>query len=157
MMRLLVLVPFLALALAQVPIGVNLPEGTSLSLSAEEILFDLTQSAYPPPSFPYAYAPTLPQGPLTLRLFTNLEGGFAVEVEATPLLAEGGAEIPPGQVEYRLNGGPWIPLGPKVVLLTGSGPTSGYQSYVLEFRLVLTGREVPGVYRGSLLFTLSRL
>ena len=46
-MRLLVLVPFLALALAQVPVGVNLPEGTSLSLSAEEVLFDLTQSAYP--------------------------------------------------------------------------------------------------------------
>lgn len=144
-------------ALAQVPIGVNLPEGTSLSLSTEEVVFDLTQSAYPPPSFPFAYAPSVPQSPVTLRLFTNLEGGFALEVEATPLLAEGGAQIPAGQVEYRLNGGPWIPLGPKVVLLTGTGPTAGYQSYVLEFRLVLTGQEVPGVYRGSLLFTLSRL
>ncbi|WP_243030432.1 hypothetical protein [Thermus altitudinis] len=144
-------------ALAQVPIGVNLPEGTSLSLSTEEVVFDLTQSHFPPPNFPYAYLPSSPQGPLTLRLFTNLEGGFAVEVEATPLLAEGGAQIPAGQVEYRLNGGPWIPLGPKVVLLTGSGPTAGYQSYVLEFRLVLTGQEAPGVYRGSLLFTLSRL
>ncbi|MDM7325329.1 MAG: hypothetical protein P3W93_010215 [Thermus sp.] len=144
-------------ALAQVPIGVNLPEGTSLSLSAEEVVFDLTQSTFPPPSFPYAYPPSAPQGPLTLRLFTNLGGGFAVEVEATPLLAEGGAQISPGQVEYRLNGGPWIPLGPKVVLLTGSGPTSGYQSHVLEFRLVLTGQEAPGIYRGSLLFTLSRL
>ncbi|MFN4072382.1 MAG: hypothetical protein ACK4G4_03025 [Thermus sp.] len=156
-MRFLALFPLLALALAQVPIGVNLPEGTSLSLSAEEVVFDLTQSPFPPPSFPYAYAPTAPPGPLTLRLFTNLEGGFAVEVEATPLLAEGGAQIPSSQVEYRLNGGPWIPLGPKIILLTGSGPTAGYQSYVLEFRLVLTGQEVPGVYRGSLLFTLSRL
>ncbi|WP_240307566.1 hypothetical protein [Thermus caldifontis] len=147
----------LSWALAQVPIGVNLPEGTSLSLSAEEVVFDLTQSPYPPPSFPFAYAPSSPQGPVTLRLFTNLEGGFALEVEASPLLSEGGAQIPASQVEYRLNGGPWIPLGPKVVLLTGTGPTAGYQSYVLEFRLVLTGQEVPGVYRGSLLFTLSRL
>lgn len=156
-MRSLVLLLVLGMALAQVPIGVNLPEGTSLSLNAEEVVFDLTQRNYPPPSFPFAYSPTSPSGPLTLRLFTNLEGGFAVEVEASPLLAEGGAEIPASQVEYRLNGGPWIPLGPKVVLLTGSGPTAGYQSYVLEFRLVLTGQEVPGVYRGSLLFTLSRL
>lgn len=80
-----------------------------------------------------------------------------MEVEASPLLSPSGAEIPAGQVEYRLNGGPWIPLGPRVVLLTGTGPTGGYRSHTLEFRLILTGREAPGVYRGSLVFTLSRL
>lgn len=153
-MRSLFLALLLGLALAQVPIGVNLPEGSSLSLSAEEVVFDLSQAPYPPPSFPFAYAPTQPSLPLTLRLFTNLQGGFAVEVEATPLLSETGAEIPAVQLEYRLNGGPWIPLGPRVVLLTGQGPTLGYQSHLLEFRLVLTGREAPGVYRGSLLFSL---
>ncbi|GLV46967.1 hypothetical protein TJA_01430 [Thermus sp. LT1-2-5] len=156
-MRLLALALVLGFAWAQVPIGVNLPEGSSLSLSAEEVVFDLTQAPYPPPQFPYAYPPTRPSGALSLRLFTNLEGGFALEVEATPLLSETGAEIPAAQVEYRLNGGPWIPLGPKVILLTGTGPTAGYQTYALEFRLVLTGQEVPGTYRGSLLFTLSRL
>lgn len=156
-MRLLALWLSLGLALAQVPIGVNLPEGTSLSLSAEEVVFDLAQAPFPPPSFPFAYGPSRPSGALTLRLFTNLEGGFALEVEAGPLVAPNGAEIPIGQVEYRLNGGPWIPLGPRVVLLTDTGPTGGYRNHTLEFRLVLTGREAPGTYRGSLLFTLSRL
>ncbi|MCS7218316.1 MAG: hypothetical protein NZ846_04995 [Thermus sp.] len=156
-MRKLALILLWGLGLAQVPIGVNLPEGTSLSLSAEEVVFDLTQAPFPPPSFPFAYPPSRPQAPLSLRVFTNLEGGFAVEVQAGPLLSDRGGEIPAGQLEYRLNGGPWIPLGPRVVLLTGSGPTGGYRTHTLEFRLVLTGREAPGMYRGSLLFTLSRL
>ncbi|MEN2981823.1 MAG: hypothetical protein ABDH20_04400 [Thermus sp.] len=156
-MRKLALVLLWGLGLAQVPIGVNLPEGTSLSLSTEEVVFDLTQAPFPPPSFPFAYPPSRPLGPLSLRVFTNLEGGFAVEVQAGSLLSERGGEIPAGQLEYRLDGGPWIPLGPRVVLLTGSGPTGGYRTHTLEFRLVLTGRETPGTYRGSLLFTLSRL
>lgn len=149
--------PFLLLALAQVPIGVNLPEGSALSLSAEEVVFDLAQAPYPPPSFPYAYGPTTPKDPLVLSLFSNLEGGWAVEVQAEPLLAEGGKIIPPGQLEVRVDGGPWFPLGPRVVLLTGQGPSGGYRRHFLEFRLILTGREAPGVYRGVLVFSLSPL
>ena len=145
------------LALAQVPVGVNLPEGSALTLSAEEVVFDLAQGAYPPPSFPYAYAPTSPRGPLTLSVFSNLEGGWAVEVLAEPLIAEGGKLLSPSPLEVRVDGGPWMPLGPRTVLLTGSGPSGGYRRHLLEFRLVLTGQEAPGLYRGSLVFTLSRL
>ncbi len=147
----------LGFALAQVPIGVNLPEGSALSLSAEEVFFNLAQAPFPPPSFPYAYSPTNPGGPLTLSLFSNVEGGWALEVLAEPLVAEGGRLLSPSQLEVRVDGGPWVPLGPRVVLLTGSGPTAGYRRHLLEFRLVLTGQEAPGVYRGSLVFTLSRL
>lgn len=144
-------------AAAQVPVGVNLPEGSALALSAEEVVFDLERAGFPPPAFPHPYAPTSPPGPLTLSVFSNVEGGWAVEVMAEPLVAEGGRLLSPSQLEVRVNGGPWLPLGPKTVLLTGSGPSGGYQRYLLEFRLVLTGSEAPGVYRGSLVFTLSRL
>ncbi len=144
-------------ALAQVPVGVNLPEGSALSLSAEEVVFDLAQKGYPPPTFPYPYDPTSPPGPLTLSVFSNVEGGWAVEVLAEPLVAEGGKVLSPSQLEVRVDGGPWTALGPRTVLVTGSGPSGGYRRHLLEFRLVLTGSEAPGVYRGSLVFTLSRL
>ncbi|GAB5601516.1 hypothetical protein FJNA_00400 [Thermus sp. FJN-A] len=144
-------------ALAQVPIGVNLPEGSALTLSAEEVVFDLARTGYPPPTFPFAYAPTAPSGPLTLSVFSNLEGGWTVEVLAEPLVADGGKLLSPSQLEVRVNGGPWTPLGPRTVLLTGSGPSGGYQRHLVEVRLILTGQEAPGVYRGSLVFALSRL
>jgi len=155
MRRLLPFVALLGLALAQVPVGVNLPAGSALTLSADRIVFDVARRGYPPPAFPAYYAPTDPEGALMLRLFSNLEGGWFLSASLDVLSGEAGL-LPPEQIEIRIDGASWIPLGPEVLLLSGEGTSRGYDRHAVELRLKLTGREAPGRYEGRLLFTLAK-
>lgn len=79
-----------------------------------------------------------------------------MEVLAEPLIAEGEAPLsePAGSAGgWRSLDAPWAPHGSP----HGKRAFRGYRRHLLEFRLVLTGQEAPGLYRGSLVFTLSRL
>lgn len=146
------------LATAQVPVGVDLPEGSALTISHEVLTFDLTETPFPPASFPAFFEPTDVEEPLELRLFSNLEGGWVVEMAFEGLLeGDSDAFIGPSQVEYRVDGGPWFELAPSVTLVNGQGATDGYESHQIEFRLRLEGNESPGSYEGTLIFHLARL
>jgi hypothetical protein len=142
---------------AQVSLGATIPEGSALLLSHDEVVFDLSQTAFPPPSFPWVFEPTAPEGPVEIQLYSNLEGGWALSVEFDGLLSEEGALLLPSQVRYRLDGaGAWLPLGQLVTLLSGYGVSHDYQRHLLEFRLELMGNERPGAYAGTLVFSLSK-
>jgi len=147
----------LATARAQVALVLEYPEGMALELSVPELVFDLSRVGFPPPELPAYYAPTAPQGPVTLRLFNNLEGGWLLEAKLDGLANEDGQWIPPDRIEVRLNGGPWIALSQPVVLWTGSGPTGEWRSFTLELRFKAVGDELPGRYQGLLVLALSRL
>jgi len=153
--RLLPVFTFLGLALAQVPVGVDLPAGSALTLSADRIVFDVAKRGYPPPAFPAYYAPTDPGDTLVLRLFSNIEGGWFLSASLDALSGEAGM-LPPEQIEIRLDGASWIPLGSGVLLLSGEGMSRGYERHAVELRLKLTGREAPGRYEGRLRFTLAK-
>lgn len=145
-------------AMAQLPLVVQFPEGSALELSAEEVVFDLGLTGYPPPELPAYYAPTEPREPLRVRLFSNLEGGWALEAELEGLwTADGLVGIPPERLEVRLDGGPWLPLADAVVLTVGQGPTGGYREHVLELRLRVHGDEPVGLFQGVLVLSLTRL
>lgn len=156
--RLLALAVLLGvLARAQVPVVLEFPEGSALELSAAEVTFDLARLGYPPQQLPAHYPPTAPGEPPVLRLFSNLEGAWALEAELSDLATPDGDWLPADRVEVRLNGGPWLPLGSPVRLWLGEGPTRGYREGVLEFRLRVVGDERPGRYRGVLVLRLLRL
>ena len=146
----------LSTAGAQLGVGIELPEGSTLSLSAEAVTFDLRQAGYPPREFPAYYEPTHPTEPVVLRLFSNIEGAWRLEAGfAEGLLREAGGAIPPDQLEYRLDGGPWLRFGHSVVMLEGHGLSEAYDTHTIEFRIRLVGNERPGLYEGVLTFTLS--
>jgi len=146
-----------SLAWAQLPIQVEFPSGSALQLSSQEVVFDLRKSGFPPRELPTYYYPVAPLEGLGLRLFSNIEGGWALTAEMEPLAAKDGNWLSPGRVEVRLDGGPWLSLSSAVALLVGSGPTGGYQEHAVEFRLLVRGDELPGSYQGVLVFSLSRL
>jgi len=150
-------VALLSLAWAQLPLQVEFPTGSSLQLSSREVVFDLSKSGFPPRDLPAYYYPVKPEEGLSLRLFSNLTGGWALAASLEPLADRNGNWLPPDRVEVRLDGGPWLPLSTAVVLMVGSGPTSGYQEHAIEFRLQVKGDELPGSYQGVLVFSLSRL
>lgn len=162
MMRILVAIPCLALLLmggahAQLSFGATIPEGSALIVSHDDVEFDLSQTPYPPPSFPWSFEPTAPEGPLEIQLYSNLDGGWALTVEFEGLLSDDGALLLPSQVRYRLDGsGEWFPLGQVVTLLSGYGVSHDYQRHLLEFRLELMGNERPGAYAGTLVFSLTK-
>ncbi|WP_457629867.1 hypothetical protein [Oceanithermus sp.] len=146
-----------SLAWAQLPLQVEFPTGSSLQLSSRELSFDLSKSGFPPRELPAYYYPQAAGGGTELRLFSNLAGGWALTAGLEPLAGPGGNWLPPDRVEVRIDGGPWLPLSTAVVLLVGSGPTGGYQEHLVEFRLRVSGDELPGSYQGVLVFSLSRL
>jgi len=146
-----------SLAWAQLPIQVEFPSGSSLQLSSLEVVFDLRKSGFPPRELPAYYLPVAPKSGLQLRLFSNIEGSWALTAKMEPLAAKDGNWLSSGRMEVRLDGGPWLPLSSEVVLLLGSGPSGGYQEHAVEFRLFVKGDELPGSYQGVLVFSLSRL
>lgn len=135
-------------------LGLSVPEGSALTLSADTVVFDLRDAAYPPAAFPAWYAPSRPTAPVTLDLFTNIESSWLVVAGFEGLLREDGTALPADRIEFRVDGGPWVPFGRSTTLATGRGATPGYLHYDLEFRLRLEGDERPGVYQGVLLFSL---
>lgn len=143
-------------ALAQVPVELQMPGGSALMLSSDRLVFDLRQTAYPPAEFPAYYPATTPEGPLELRVFSNIDGGWFLSATLTPLVSESGRAIDPDRIEMRVDGGIWFPLGNAVVLFVGQGPSEAYERYLVELRLRLEGNERPGFYRGNLTFTLAR-
>jgi len=147
----------ISLAAAQVPLQVEFPSGSSLQLSSQEVVFDLSKSGFPPRDLPAYYRPQEPEGALELRLFSNIEGGWLLTAKMDPLARPDGEWLPPERLELRCDGGPWLPLSSAVVLLTGSGATGGYQAHTIELRLKVLGDELPGSYQGVLVFSLSRL
>ncbi|WP_293178663.1 hypothetical protein [Oceanithermus sp.] len=144
-------------ALAQLPLQVLYPSGSALELSAREVVFDLVSAGFPPRDLPAYYPPHEPEGPIVLRLFSNVEEAWVLSAELEPLASKDGRWLPPDRIELRLDGGPWLPLGSRTVLLMGSGPTGGYEEHRLEVRLKVVGDEVPGTYSGALVLSLSRL
>jgi len=144
------------LAVAQLPLVVEFPEGAALEVSAGEVVFDLSAVGFPPPQLPAYYGPSAPER-LELRVFSNLEGAWALEASCEGLAGPEGAWLPADRLEVRLGGGPWLPLGADVVLWLGQGPTGGYRSWTLELRLRAEGDEAPGTYQGVLTFRLTRL
>ena len=148
---------FCSLAWAQLPLQVEFPTGSSLELSSRDVVFDLRKTGFPPRELPAYYYPVEPADGLSLRLFSNLEGGWVLTAGLEPLAGRKGNWLPPERVEVRLDGGPWLPLSSGVVLMVGSGPTGGYQKHTIEFRLQVRGDELPGSYQGVLVFSLSRL
>lgn len=154
----LIVAAFLAgCARAQLPLMVRFPEGSVLELSTDAVVFDLGRQGFPPRRLPAYYPPTGPGTPVTLRLYSNLEGSWALVAEMTALTREDGRWLPASRLEVRLDGGPWLALGKPVTLWVGQGPTQGYHEFRLEFRLRVEGDEQPGRYRGALLLRLSRL
>jgi hypothetical protein len=148
----------LGLINAQVGVGVEIPEGTTITLSSERVVFDLGVQGFPPPEFPYFYEPTAPTEPVTLRLFSNISGNWQLEVSMSGgFTGAGGRVIPVTQLEYRLNGGSWLPMASRVALVSGSGASSAYETHTLELRLKLVGNEAPGSYEGVLNFTFVQL
>lgn len=140
------------LACAQVPVGVELPEGSVITLSEDKVSFEL--ESFPPPEFPAYY--TL-SDPLVLRLYSNVSGSWTLEGDlGEGLVTAGGLTIPAAQLEYRLDGGLWFALAPRVVLLSGQGVSEGFESHSLELRLKLVGNERPGLYQGILDLSLIR-
>jgi len=145
-------------AWAQLPLQVLYPSGSALELSAQEVVFDLVSRGFPPRDLPAYYLPRRPEGPIALRLFSNLEEAWVLSAELEPLATENGHWLLPDRIELRLDGGPWLPLQLEkgTVLLMGSGPTNGYEEHRLELRLKIVGDEVPGTYSGVLVLSLSR-
>jgi hypothetical protein len=159
----MLLLLLLSLGLAQEPlavplgVGVTIPQGSILSLSHDRIAFDLGQAVYPPREFPAYYGKTSPTEPLELRLFSNMEGSWALHVETTGLFTTTGEAILPSQLEYRLDDGPWLSLGPSIELFSGRGASQAFERYTLDLRLKITGAEAAGFYEGLLIFRLTGL
>lgn len=141
-------------AFAQLSLEVNIPEGSALRISHQEVSFDLEQVGFPPPAFPAYFGPTDPTVPISIELFSNIEGGWALTVGFAGLVGEEGALLLPSQLEYRLDDGVWLSLGPSITLLTGQGASVGFAQHRLELQLQLLGNERPGAYEGTLVFSL---
>lgn len=140
---------------AQLGVGTEVPEASVITVSNELVRFDLAEQGYPPPDFPHYYLPSAPTEPVLIRLFSNYENGWILEADfATGLVGPAGREIPPGQLEYSLDGGPWLPFAPRVSLMTSQGASNSFEEHTLEFRLQLLGNEAPGTYRGVMSFIL---
>ena len=144
----------LSLTHAQVAVGVEIPTDTTITLSEETLTFDLEAQGYPPESFPARY--TSKEGEVKLKLFSNIAGGWALNVAlASGLVGPNGVTIPVAQLATRVDGGSWQPLAAEVALLTSSGV--GEETHTLELRLELIGNERPGTYQGVLSFSLTGL
>jgi hypothetical protein len=147
----------LAVAFAQLPVGATIPEGSALVINHDQVVFDLSRTAFPPPSFPWTFEPTAPQEPIELQLYSNLEGGWALTISFDGLFGPDGDVLLPSQVRYRLDGaGDWFALAPAVTLVSGYGVSHDYQRYLLELQLQLFGNERPGTYEGTLIFSLTK-
>ena len=139
---------------AQVAVGVEIPTDTTITLSEETLTFDLAAQGYPPESFPARY--TAKEGEVEIKLFSNIAGGWALNVSLeNGLVGPNNATIPVAQLATRVDGGSWQALAEKVTLLTSSGV--GEETHTLELRLELLGNERPGTYQGVLSFSLTSL
>lgn len=146
-------------AFAQLQVEVVIPEGSALRIISPAVVnFDLTRVAFPPLAFPAYFEATDPAAPITIELFSNIAGGWALTVDFEGLVSDAGDVLLPSQIAYRLNGvngdGDWLPLGPSIRLLTGLVASTAYERHVLELRLQLFGNERPGSYEGTLVFRL---
>lgn len=153
-LHLLLLLAFSSLAFSQVSVGAEVPGSSVITVSNDKVVFDLSGQAYPPAEFP-AYYPL--EESIGVRLFSNVDGNWILNAELpSGLVSVGGNTILASQIEYSLDGGDWFALGPRVVLLSGSGLSSDYETHALELRLKLVGNERPGSYQGLLNLTLAR-
>lgn len=144
-------------AFAQFSVQTNVPEGSTLRIGQQEISLDLGQVAFPPLAFPAYFDLTRPGSPITINLFSNIAGGWALRVNFTGLESREDLLLP-SQIEYRLNGvGDWLPLGPSINLLNSYGASTDFENHRLELRLRLLGNERPGSYEGRLVFSLAPL
>lgn len=147
-------------AVAQISVGAEFPETTSLSISHSMVSFDLASASYPPASFPAYYYPTEPDpvsDSMTFTVFTNLES-WSVDVDFPGLFNElDNAALPVDRLEYSTNGGStWhaFALGGNTIV-QGLARTESYATYDFAIRLRVEGDEAPGTYIGVLTFTLA--
>jgi hypothetical protein len=139
---------------AQMGFDLEIPQGSSISISSESVSFDLAAQGFPPPAFPHHYLPSEPAEPLLISLYSNISGGWFLEADfADGLIGPDGNTIPAAQLEYRFDGGPWFEFAPKVALFSSQGASQTYEDHTLELRLRLVGSEAPGRYQGALNFT----
>jgi len=149
----------LATAAAQVGVGAAIPEAASLTISHDQVAFDLSAAVYPPARFPAYYSPTDPEPAaetMSFTVFTNLSR-WTVVVTFDGLYNEReNVILPADQLEYSLDGVTWHPfaLGSNTIVV-GRGPTPVHETYPFGVRLRIDGAEPPGTYVGSLTFSLN--
>lgn len=141
-------------------VTVEFPAVGSLQISANEVAFDLTGPDYPPTEFPAYYLPASPTQPIIITITSNTTD-WQVLVEFTGFLNEdANLQLPADQLEFRLDSvSEWLPLNQLPITLAlsvpSTDPLAAPSEHTLELRLKVTGDEAPGVYAGTLIFTLS--
>lgn len=158
MRPLLVLLAALALATASAqnegpaerPMTALIPDVLSVRGVVDEVAFDLSEVAFPPPAFPARYPATSPEGgALELEVFASADGSWELQLQIDDLREPGSASvIPAQQILYRIDGlGPWIRAdGTPQVIAAGSGATGGWRPLTIEFQLEVVGTEPAGSY-----------
>lgn len=141
----------------------DFPGVGSLRVDPVEIHFELNEEQYPPPEFPWYYSPRHENpdwdGVIHLDVNANL-GSWLVTAEFHGLVNEQeNLLLPASQLQYRVDeAGQWesFELGSTTLLIGVPGQfDAATESHEVQLRLEVTGRETPGSYTGTLLFTLA--
>ncbi|HEX7039729.1 MAG TPA: hypothetical protein VF202_06440 [Trueperaceae bacterium] len=155
----LALVVAASTASAQVSVGATIPEAASLTISHDQVVFDLSQAVYPPARFPAYYLPTDPDpatDPMSFTVFTNVSGWTIVVTFSGLYNEQENVILPADQLEYSLDGVTWHAFAPgSNRIVVGRGPTAVQETYRFAVRLRIDGTEPPGRYVGSLTFSLN--
>lgn len=113
---------------------------------------------YPPASFPQEYYPTSPASSpyMDVEYFTNTTGDWELVIRGS---GNPGGGILIGDIEYRLAGaGSWTALTTSNVQLTsGTGKTTGWEDYNLDWRVWMDGDEEAGNYSTTVTITMQTL
>ncbi len=113
---------------------------------------------YPPASFPQVYYPTSPSASpnMEVEYFTNTTGDWELVIRGS---GDPGGGILIGDIEYTLSGaGSWTDLTTSDVQLTnGTGKTTGWEDYNLDWRVWMDGDEEAGTYSTTVTITMQTL
>src|SRR5690606_4768956 len=99
----LALVVAASTASAQVSVGATIPGAASLTISHDQVVFDLSQAVYPPARFPAYYLPTDPDpatDPMSFTVFTNVSGWTIVVTFSGLYNEQENVILPADQLEY---------------------------------------------------------
>jgi|GEM_PF-6875389 hypothetical protein len=150
----------LAPALAQMSLentgAANAGGALAFEEGAQNLIFRLIP--YPPKQFPAYYTPNL--YPFLLTVAIPSPGSWRLSVSLIgPLFAQGDlSAIPPSQLEVAVAPegqpqGPWLGLQAAPLVAVIRQP--GIYRYWVWLRLKMTGREAPGLYQGTLFWSLA--
>lgn len=127
-----------------------IPDVIALRRPNTAVVFDINAGNYPPKAFPARYlAPTQAFG-----VFSNATKPWTVQMEIHTQPDTQGRALPSKQVQYRVNGGPWLKVtGAPQVVFSNVGPSGGWVPLNIDFALDLTGAEAGGSYLFDVAFT----